>query len=176
MRMRRLWLVVGILLVPTLVHADDHRMRAFGAMSQAYASILAGFYASVDVSTPVMEHDLGWLGEFGLTAGSHEDVDETNLTFLTGPTIALSPRRGKPFVFTGHLLLGIVNTDSDDDNRDHTGFGLGFGGAWDYSPGHAADPHKNGFGARVQVDWVWAEGAAANFLRASVGATYTWYP
>jgi hypothetical protein len=174
MRTRRLWLALGFLLVPTLVHADDHRARAFAAMSQAYRSVLAGFYGSVDFSVPVMEHDLGGIGEFSLNSGSHEDIDETNMTFMGGPSVALLPDLKKPFVFSAHLLVGVVSTDSDDDTRDDTSFSLGFGGAWDYSPRRPQE--QNGFGARVQVDWVWAEGRAANFLRASVGGTYTWYP
>jgi hypothetical protein len=173
MRMRRLWLVLGILLVPTLVHADDHRARAFFAMSQAYQSILGGFYGSFDATTPVMDRDVGVLGELSVYAGSHDDIDETNVTFLLGPTVALFPKPNQASVFSGHLLLGVVNSDREGNSDDHTGFGLVVGGAWDYSPGRARD--ASGFGARVQVDWVWGEGRAANFLRTSVGGTYTWH-
>jgi hypothetical protein len=175
MHMRRLWLALVFLLVPTLVHADDHRMRAFAAMSQAYRSILGGFYGAVDVTVPKpANHDVSVLGEFSIYGGSHEDVDETNITFLAGPSLALMPKDNQRFVFSGHVLMGVVSTDTDTDAGDDSSFGLAFGGAWDYIPGRPA--HSNGFGARVQVDWVWGEGDAANFLRASVGATYTWFP
>jgi hypothetical protein len=173
MRMRRLWLALCVLLVPTLVHADDHRMRAYAAMSEGLSSILAGVYGSFDITTPLMDRDVGVLGGLSVHAGSRDDIDETNVTFLVGPSIALFPKRGQPYAFSGHVLFGIVSTDSDEEARDDTGFSLGFGGAWDYSPGRAAD--RSGFGARAQVDWVWADGPAVNFLRVSVGATYTWH-
>jgi hypothetical protein len=178
MRMRRLWLALGFLLVPTLVHADDHRMRAFGAMTQAYASILAGFYTSVDVTVPSLfkTKRVSVLGEFGLTTGEHEDdgveIDQTNTTYLGGLSWVPNPGMDNNSVFSVHVLAGVVHSARDGDD-DPSHFGLALGGAWDFIPGR--EPHRSGFGARAQVDWVYG-GDAASFLRASVGATYVWYP
>jgi hypothetical protein len=182
MRMRRLWLALGFLLVPTLVHADDHRARAFAAMSQSYRSILAGFYGAVDVTVPTLfkTKRVSVLGEFGVAQGEHDDdgleIDETNTTYLGGLSWIPNPTMDNNSVFSVHVLAGVVHTNretANDDDDDDTHFGLAFGGAWDFIPSRPA--HTNGFGARAQVDWVYG-GDAASFLRASIGATYIWYP
>ena len=182
MRMRALSLSLGILLVPTLVHADDHRMRAYGALSHSYRSILAGFYTSVDVTVPTLfkTRRVSVLGEFNIATGEHEvegdDIDETNTTYLGGLSWVPRPAMDDNSVFSVHVLAGVVHSNRDtanDDDDDDTHFGLAFGGAWDFTPSRPA--HANGFGARAQVDWVYG-GDAASFLRASVGGTYTWYP
>jgi hypothetical protein len=177
MHIRRLWLALGIVLVPTLVHADDHRMRAFGAPSEAFGSLFAGLYLSGDVSLPVMHKDLGVLGEFSAYSGSNDDVDETNMTVFFGPTWAPKPTMDDNSVFSLHALIGRMRTKRDGGDGEWA-WGGAVGGAWDYAPGRAEKPtHKNGFGARVQVDYVWeTREETSSFFRASVGGTYTWYP
>jgi hypothetical protein len=178
MHIRRLWLALGILLVPTLVHADDHRARAFGALTQAYRSILAGFHTSVDVTAPSLfkTKKLSLLGEFSMTTGEHEDdgveVDETNMTFLGGLSWVPKPDMDNNSVFSVHALTGVIRSEFDSNGL--TKFALAFGGAWDFIPSRPA--HTSGFGARAQLDWVWGNGEASNFLRASIGGTYIWYP
>jgi hypothetical protein len=172
--MRRLWLALAILLIPTLVHADDHRAKAFAAMSQAYRSILAGFHGSVDVTLPSLfkTKKVSVLGEFSVYDGEHDDVDETNMTFLGGLSWVPKPDMDNNSIFSVHALTGVVRSEFNSDGL--TKFAFAFGGAWDFIPSRPA--HTNGFGARAQLDWVWANGEAANFFRASIGGTYIWYP
>jgi hypothetical protein len=178
MRMRRLWLALGVLLVPTLVHADDHRMRAFAAMTQEYGSFLAGFHGSVDFTWPSLfkTKNVSVLGEFSVATGDDEDdgveVDETNMTFLGGLSWVPKPDMDNNSVFSVHVLTGVIRSEFDSNGL--TKFGLAFGGAWDFIPSRPA--HTNGFGARAQLDYVWGNGEASNFLRASIGGTYIWYP
>jgi hypothetical protein len=177
--MRRLWLALGLLLVPTLVHADDHRMRASAALLEELGSILAGFSGAVDFTWPSLfrTKNVSLLGEFSLAAGEADvngvETDQTNTTYLGGLSWVPKPDMDDNSVFSVHVLGGVVHS-AREDAEDKSHFGLALGGAWDFIPGRP-DPHKNGFGARAQVDWVWG-GDAGSFLRASVGATYIWYP
>lgn len=172
MRIPCLWLVVSaLLLIPSAARADDHRARAYAALSNAYRSALGGFYASGEVTVPKpWDRDLSVLADFGAYWGSHDDNDLRHITFMVGPGWTIPPGENQKHLVSVHALLGLVNTDDELNIEDGTDFAFALGVGWEFVPGRSEK--KEGLGMRTQFDIVVRPGDEGNFPRLSVGAVY----
>jgi hypothetical protein len=185
MRIRRSWFVLGMLLLPAAVRADDHRADFYGAFSWAHGSSLLGFHESYSLLIPqVTSKDLSWvIGDLGLNFGSRDGSDVTKVTALTGPRLSLGLRQNKKNVLFGHALVGVAHTN--DGDTDPTDFAVALGGGWEYlpkrestepyKPGESPRPLKPLWGLRVQVDYVFRNGDTDGFARVSAGLIYRFY-
>jgi hypothetical protein len=176
MRIRRSWFVLGMLLLPAAVRADDHRADLYGAFSWAHGSSLLGFHESYSLLIPqVTSKDLSWvIGDLGLNFGSQGGRDVTKVTALTGPRLSLGLRENKKNVLFGHALVGVAHTN--DGDTDPTDFAVALGGGWEYLPNRPKlnDPPKPLWGLRVQVDYVFRNDTDG-FTRVSAGLIYRFY-
>lgn len=171
MRSRRLWLALGVLLIPSAALADDHRAGLFAGISFARGSTLVGFHESLEVTskTPA-NRDLSFVADFNVNFGSHDNGnDVTQVPFLFGvrymPTWMADHQRLVPF---GQLLVGGVYTNDGVDNG--TNSAVAFGGGVDFLP--TRDATHEGWGIRAQFDYIVRSGERDNIPRFSAGAIY----
>lgn len=180
MRIRRLWLVPGMLLLPTVAFADDHK-AFFGGLSQIYASTLTGLHLTYEQKTP-RPGNLLIVGDFSTQWGTHEGLDLRRTTAMGGVRFAFASRSeaagptaqqasGHPRHIGGvHALIGIVNdSDGGDEGTDGA---LAVGASYAFVARRFAS--NAALGIRVQADYINRLGDSDGFPRVSVGAVY-WF-
>jgi hypothetical protein len=171
MRIRLSCLVLGVLLVPALVRADDHWADFYAAFSgSGGGSKLFGVHEAVAVTSPGSpRHYLSFVvSDVSLHSGSHDGTDVTQVTYLWGGRVTVSKpqHKLKPYF---HGLLGLVTTDGVADG---TNFAGAVGGGLEYLPSPTDRDRKKGFGIRTQIDRVFRSGDGEDFWRISGGIFY----
>jgi hypothetical protein len=171
MRSRRLWLALGVLLIPSAAQADDHRAGLFAGISFARGSTLVGFHESYEVTSPrPANRNLSVVGDFSVNFGSHDNgADVTQVPFMFGvrymPTWLADHQKLVPF---GQFLVGGVYTnDGVDDGTDGA---FAFGGGVDFLP--TRDASHEGWGVRAQFDYIVRGGEGDDIPRFSAGVVY----
>jgi hypothetical protein len=188
MRIRRLWLVPGLLSIATLAHADDHRAGIFAAMCFTGGDTTAGFHESYEVTLgknesgggngqPAatasrrlfgMKHFSG-VADFSLNFGGESDTEDiTEVPFLFGVRFTPSWTDHQEFVPFAQVLVGGVYTNNGVEDETSAAFAFGFG--VQYFPWR--DTSEQGFGAQAQFDYINPGRAGDNIPRFSVGVVY----
>jgi hypothetical protein len=173
MRMRLIGLVLGLLSIPALASADDHRWDGyFGGSGGNGASKLAGIHQAIGIvlGQEGAMRKLAIVADFSTQFGSHDDIPVTQFAYLTGVRVMASRGTDK-FKPSVHVLFGgVYQNDRRDDPNDGAvvlGFGL------EYVPGAAKRDVGNGFGLRVQVDRFYRTSEVrSDFWRASAGVIF----
>ena len=83
MPLRRLWIVLGFLLLPAVASADGHRAGLFGGGSYLRGSSLWGVHASGDWA-PFTYRKFIFIGDLSVHSGTHDGADVTIKTFMGG--------------------------------------------------------------------------------------------
>lgn len=171
MRLRPVWLVVMVLLVPTAARASDHTASIFGALSFASGSTLTGLHGSLEVSWPTTQpfHDyVAIIVDASGYGGSHDGNDVTRTTFFVGGR-GIYRIPGTNHIASGQVLLGIVRSQvaAAKDNN----FASAIGGGYEYLLGDASRTSPQGWGVRFQSDYVF-QNTGDGFARASFGVIY----
>lgn len=178
MRIRRLWIVLGIVLVPAAAFADDHK-AFFGGLSLVNDSTLTGFRLSF--TGKPKDGNLHLVGDFSTQSGTHEGFDVRRTTFMGG--VRLDVIRRTQALMTGqqatehpkhlvavHALVGGVRDSSGDDAV--TDGALAVGASYDFVARRFASGAA--VGIQVQADYITRLGDADAFPRFSVGGVY-WF-
>jgi hypothetical protein len=166
MRIQRPWLVFGILLIPTAAGADDHRAGLFFGFSYAQGSRLLGIHGSVELTLPEYEH-WSMVADFSRNSGSQNQNDITRVPFLFGVRYTAAWQDSQKVVPSGHFLVGGVHATGAEDGTD---WAFAMGGGLDFLP--LRSKSREGWGIRVQGDYIIRLGDADNFPRVSVGGLY----
>ncbi|MGH9386289.1 MAG: hypothetical protein ACRD2N_18595 [Vicinamibacterales bacterium] len=165
MRIRRLWLVVVVLFMPTAARAHDHTADFFGGFSYADASKLWGFHTQLGTTLPWLDYDLSAVGDLTIHVGTHDRADLTRVTFLGGLRYTPTKTRLLKNVVSFHALLGGVH-DADADSSNDLALAVGVG--WEYLP--KGKDSAAGWGVKVQADYAFSQGES--FPRVSAGVVY----
>lgn len=155
MRIRRPWLVLVAVLMPSVTHAHDHFADLYGAASLMFGSAHPGLHVSFSKTLPQVEEAaaadvvkrLTFVGDFSAHWEAGEG-DRRNVNYLGGLryTFAKTAHSSKlPFV---HLMLGGVHTKSAGQGDGDAALALG--GGFEYIPSGS----PGGFGFRVQADYI----------------------
>ena len=173
MRMRLIGLVLGLLLIPALASADDHRWDGyFGGSGGNGASKLAGIHQAIGIALgrEGAMRKIAVVGDFSTQFGSHDGIPVTQFAYLTGVRVMASRRTDK-FKPSGHVLFGgVYQNDGLADTNDGAvavGFGI------EYIPNPTSSDLKNSFGIRAQVDHFFRmNDLRSDFWRVSVGVIF----
>jgi hypothetical protein len=170
MRIRLIGLVLGLLSVPALASADDHRWDGyFGGSGGDGASKLGGIHQAIGIALGGMRK-VAIVGDFSTQFGSHDGIPVTQFAYMTGVRVMASKRehKFKPFF---HVLFGAVyQNDGLDDTTDGAvaaGFGI------EYIPRPTSRELRDGLGFRLQVDRFYRMGdLRSDFWRVSAGVIF----
>ena len=161
MRIHSFWLVVALLLIPTIASADGHR-AGLGGISFSRGSLLVGVHAIGEVV--VKDPAFGTVSVLGdVSAHFGDGVKRTTIALAARVTPGVSRQSilsaTKKQVFGLHVLAGAV---VDDGTEPAIGAGASYDFLW---PPNAKGRRKV---IRLQVDGFVPSGDAKNFWRASV--------
>jgi hypothetical protein len=178
MRVRLLCLVLAIFLVPALVHADGHKADLYGGFSFGDGgSKIAGFNQSLAWSLPSPKaHKLTLvIPDVSVQFGGHDGKDLTQVAYLFGARVSLTPRYSRHKAFAQALYGGVYTNDGTVDAGSNQAGAIGAGyETFFHDRTEAAkktgDPHL-GLGFRVQIDYVFRS-ERESFTRASAGFVY----
>jgi len=169
MRVWRSWLVLGMLLIPTAVRADDHRADLYGGASRGGGgSTLGGFHQTLALgSARPVSKDLSFVLA---DVSAHFGNDVTQVAVMGGVRWTLFAKREQKHKVSGRGLLGLVH--SNDGAPGPKDFAGAVGVSWEYIP-TPTEPSK-GWGVRVQYDYVIRSDADGreSFSRLSGGLVY----
>ena len=173
MRIRLIGLVLGLLFIPALASADDHRWDGyFGGSGGNGASKLAGIHQAIGIALgrEGAMRKIAVVGDFSTQFGSHDGIPVTQFAYMTGVRVMASRRTDK-FKPSGHVLFGgVYQNDGLADTNDWA-VAIGFG--VEYIPNPTSSDLKNSFGIRAQVDHFFRmNDLRSNFWRASVGVIF----
>jgi hypothetical protein len=173
MRIRLIGLVLGLLFIPALASADDHRWDGyFGGSGGNGASKLAGIHQAIGIALgrEGAMRKIAVVGDFSTQFGSHDGIPVTQFAYMTGVRVMASRRTDK-FKPSGHVLFGgVYQNDGLADTNDGA-VAIGFG--IEYIPNPTSSDLKNSFGIRAQVDHFFRmNDLRSNFWRASVGVIF----
>jgi hypothetical protein len=167
MRVRRLWLVVVVLLIPTAGRAHDHKADFFGAFSLAKGSTSKGAHEVLAVSLPMLDHDLSVLFDSSFHVGSENGQRLTRIGYMIGARYTFP---GQPDVhknrFSVHGLVGGVRSHADAQVDNDPAIAVG--GGWEFVL--RGDKAAAGWAYRLQADYVFR--SDDDFLRLSGGIAY----
>ena len=154
MRIRRLWLVLVLLLVPTAARAHDHFADVCFGVSLAHESILVGPFATVSktfkTSTDSKLRNVSLIGDLSTHWGSHDDIDVRRVFFMGGLRYTFageSHQKHLPFV---EVLLGGAHNDDDDGSDADADPALAIGAGYE----HVMSGSPGGWGIRVQGGYI----------------------
>lgn len=166
MRIRCIWVILAVLLVPAIAQAHFHNADASAALSFDAASTLVGGHTQVGITFPRPKgRDLGLLLDLTIHHGQHEDRDVTRVGFMGGVRYMLD--RSKRFVPSGHVLVGLQHDAGLP--RFKTDLAIAVGGAFEITLTEDLDTGQ-GWGTRFLVDYVFSD--VDNFPRFSGGVVY----
>ena len=173
MRMRLIGLVLGLLLVPALASADDHRWDwYFGGSGGDGASKLAGIHQAIGIALGQQgtRRKVAVVGDLSTQFGSHDGIPVTQFAYMTGVRLMAS-RRSDKFKPSGHVLFGgVYQNDGLADTNDGA-IAIGFG--VEYIPNPTSPELRHSFGIRAQVDRIFRmSDVREDFWRASVGVIF----
>jgi hypothetical protein len=170
MRIRLISLALGILLIPTIVSADDHRWDGYtGGSGGTGGSKLFGFHqaAAVALGQKGMRRKFAVVGDFSTQFGSNDGIPVTQFAYMTGVRVMASRRTDK-FKASGHVLFGGVYQNDGLPDANDGAVAVGFG--VEYIPDPTNPLLKKSIGVRAQVDQVFRmSDVRTDFWRASVG-------
>ena len=160
MRMRSFWLVIALLLIPTIASADGHR-AGLGGISFSRGSLLVGFHAIGEVVAK--DPAIGTVSVQGdVSAHFGDGVKRTTIAVAAHVTPGVSRQSilsaTKKQVFGLHVLAAVVNDDGTEP-------AIGAGASYDFLWRSNAKSRLNIF--RLQLDGFVPSGDAKNFWRAS---------
>jgi len=164
MSIRYVWLVVVILLVPSVASADQHRAGLYGGVSAARGSTLWGAHFNFEYA--VSDADKRREQPQHVYLMADYSIHESNRNTLMGGA-NFTGKLGGGVAVSLRALAGSVWGDGSSD------FAGGIGAAVDvdlgerYPPSNPPDSVR--FALRLQADEIIRGGDAKNFWRASVG-------
>jgi hypothetical protein len=171
---RRAWLVLSVLFLTTVAHADDHWSEVMGAVSYAHLSDLKGYHFSAAIAVDHVTKDASdefkkaarhWMVivDFsGHVWGKHDGVDLNQYTFGLGARRTLVKLAYKTYVpFVQGTIGGAFSEGSTLDG--HRG-AVTFGGGIDFV-GKRTKGQSIGHALRFQGDLVFPWSGEVN-----------WYP
>lgn len=157
MRIRRPWLVLVLLLVPTIARAHNHFADVCFGVSDAHESMLVGPFVTVsktfETSTDSKLRNLSLIGDLSTHWGSHDDLDVRRVFFMGGLRYTFAGdqhQKHLPFV---EVLLGGVHNKDDDGNGNSEGDAdpaLAIGAGYE----HVMSGSPYGWGIRVQGGYI----------------------
>jgi hypothetical protein len=169
-RARNCCLALALLFIPAEARAHFHKAGAFGAVSWAKGSRLAGFQLSVDfpVTRPQDPKNLNdWkpmsmvFADAGANWGAAAGGQRTQATGMVGVRAVWGNWRIQPFV---HAALATVHTQDSAARLADTAVGLGVGGGLSIVV-REESTSRNAVLLRVQCDVVAAGGPEAPIQR-----------
>lgn len=173
MRMRLIGLVLGLLLVPALASADDHRWDGyFGGSGGTGGSKLAGIHQAIGIALgrEGAMRKVALVGDISTQFGSNEGIPVTQFAYMAGVRVMASRRTDK-FKPSGHVLFGGVY--QNDGLADTTDGAVAIGFGVEYIPNPTSRELKNSFGIRVQFDQFFRmNDARSDFWRLSAGVIF----
>jgi hypothetical protein len=180
MRIRRLWIVLGIVLVPAAAFADDHK-AFFGGLSLVNDSTLTGF--RLGFTGKPRPGNLSLEGDFSAQRGTHEGLKLWRTTVMGGirltfPYDVRASRRpdqqatqGQPAhprqIFSVYALVGAAR----DSEPDEAGWNAAFAVGVSYDVVVVRSRSGGGLGVRAQTDFI-ARNDGSDFPRISAGLVY----
>ena len=125
---RRSWLLLGILLIPIAVRADDHRADFYVGFSggNGASTLLGAHQEFAKVFPQEGAKFLSIFGDFSVQFGSHDDKDVTQVTYMGGARATIGKSDGRHKFFF-HGLGGRVYTNDGVDSGNDWALGGGFG-------------------------------------------------
>jgi hypothetical protein len=168
MRIRCIWVILAVVLVPAIAQAHIHNADASAALSFDAASTLVGGHTQVGVTFPrPRNRDLGLLLDVTIHHGEHEDRDVTRVGFMGGVRYMYQASDTTRFIPSGHVLVGLQHDAGVAGFK--TDLAVAVGGALEITLTEDQDTGK-GWGTRFLVDYVFSD--VDNFPRISAGVVY----
>jgi hypothetical protein len=185
-RARNCCIALALLFIPAEARAHFHKAGAFGAVSWAKGSRLAGFQLSVDFPVTTPEEGNDWkplyivFADAGANWGLADSGQRTQTTGMIGVRAVWGDWKIQPFV---HSALATIHTQGSAARLADTTVGLGVGGGLSISLRDECDrkepenpcKYRNGLFLRMQYDVVatgWPKGLFPRYQRASVGIEF----
>ncbi len=168
MGIRRVWLGMGLLLIPVAARASDHKFGAFAALSHLDAKGsklgLTGWHVSGEATIKTGAQGQRWLSLaadisanfVGEEDSESEETDPTQITFAFGPRVERNLGRrsangGHTHTAFLHTMVGAVYRSGVRSAAAGGGAGsLSFGGGYSLAPGT-----NHNWALRLQVDYIW---------------------
>lgn len=169
MRIRALWFVVVLLLIPAIARANDHTASIFGGISFMSGSTLSGGHGQLEVSWPTSSyvHDyLSIIVDASVHGGTHDGASVTRATFVGG--VRLSGRVGAKSVPFAQVLVGVMRSQRAAAAGNDPASVVGAG--YEHLLGDTTTTDSRGWSLRTELGWVRAGGD--NSPRFSIGAAY----
>jgi hypothetical protein len=176
MRVRRPWLLLVLLLLPSAARADDHTAEFYAAgFSFVPGSFLIGPHVAFGKTIELprykgFDKNLSIVGDFSTHFGPNEEEGK-RVTFAVGGRVSATIRDYFKLVHSGRALVGGVYGTDRPEPETNLAFLFGYEAEW--MPGRRTLEYE-GWGFRAQVDWVVRKGDAENFARVSTGFVYRW--
>ncbi len=172
MRVRRSWfLLLALLLFPSVARADDHRAEFYAAaFSFVPGSLLLGPHVTyAKTLEDILQGNLSVVGDFSTHFGP-DDEEGKRVTYAGGVRYSFAKPNYPKLINTARVLFGAVyGKDSADDGTDPAFL---FGYELEYFPNRSKN--QEGWGVRGQVDLVVPTRDRDEFWRISTGAVYRW--
>lgn len=168
MRTRLLGLALGLLAIPTLALADDHRWDLYtGGSGGNGASKLGGLHFSFGVTgqrDPGVWRKVLFVGDVSVQLGSHSGAPVNQLAYSFGARVTPAPSRWHAKPFFQFMGGGVHQKDAAPE--PHNG-SVTLGGGVDFVL--HPEVHGDAFAFRVQVDRFFRSGSREDFWRVSAG-------
>ena len=182
MRVRLIGMVLGLLIVPIVARANDHRADAamsasvtdggsllFGARLTLGKTFLLPATAAEEPRFPCLP---GLVGEISAEFGTHDNTDESNTFLLAAGRCSFAKSRSLI-----HALgyLGMSNTPDGNLSDGPKDFAFGAGVAWDIAFADRQEvsmTEYSGWGLRLQLDMIQRKGIRDAVTRFSAGFVY----
>jgi hypothetical protein len=179
MRIRRSWLVLGILLVSTTARADDHRADWFGGLSGGRGSTLVGVHQSYALTLGMPDFSVV-VADFAVQFGSHNGSDVTQVPYMAGLRANFWKPDHKKHLFFAQVLggglyrnSGVTSGNGGAKSGNDGAIALGVG--WEFLPARQESGGQtigDTWGIRVGFDYIFSIGEFDNAPRLSVGVVY----
>jgi len=161
-----------------LARADGHKADLYAGFSFGDGgSKITGFNQSLAWTLPSPKvHKLTIvLPDMSVQFGGHDGKDLTQVAYMVGPRVSLTPRYSRHKLFVQGLFGGVYTNDGTVDAGNNPTGAIGAGYEAFFHDRTEADVKANrphlGLGFRVQVDYI-MRSDRDSFTRASAGFVY----
>ncbi len=169
MRIRCIWVILAVLLVPATAGAHGHNADSWAALSFDFSSALVGGHGQQGITFPRPDsRNLGLLLDVTIHHGEHEGTDRTRVGFMGGVRYMFDQGRYPMLVPTAHVLVGLQHDAGPAGFKTEPAIAVG--GSLDFE----FNRRPQGWGARFLVDYVFSD--VDSFPRISGGLVYRFGP
>jgi hypothetical protein len=176
MRIRISSLLLALLFVPSLAHADGHKADFYsGFLFGDGGSRLSGFHQSLGIGLRNAPRVTIIAPDLSVRFGGHEGKDLTEVGFQFGMRVHVTSLAPANKFFVSVVGGGVYTNDGTTEAGTNGAGAIGFGYEYFKRRGEVSKERPNpphvGLGFRAQIDYVMREGRES-FTRVSAGVVY----